>query len=35
MTLLANQIPAHNAGWPSRFRFAVHGAGSGVCEFYR
>ena len=25
--------PAHNAGWPSQFRFAVHGFWSGVCEF--
>ena len=27
--------PAHNAGWPSQFRFAVHGLVSGVCEFFR
>jgi hypothetical protein len=30
-----NQITAHNAGWRSQFRFAVHGLVSGVCEFYR
>ena len=27
--------PAHNAGWPSQFRFAVSVFWSGVCEFYR
>jgi hypothetical protein len=32
---LANQITAHNAGWPSQFRFAVHVFWPGVCEFYR
>ena len=31
----ANKITAHNAGWPPQFRFAVHGFGSGVCEFWR
>jgi hypothetical protein len=31
----ANQITAHNAGWPSQFRFAVPGFWSGVCEFWR
>jgi hypothetical protein len=24
---------AHNAGWPSQFRFAVNVFCSGVCEF--
>ena len=33
--MTANQITAHNAGWPLQFRFAVHGLVSGVCEFYR
>ena len=28
-----NQITAHNAGWPSQFRFAVSVFWSGVCEF--
>jgi hypothetical protein len=27
-----NKITAHNAGWRSQFRFAVHGFWSGVCE---
>jgi hypothetical protein len=31
----ANQITAHNAGWPSQFRFAVRGFWPGVCEFHR
>ena len=30
-----NKITAHNAGWPSQFRFAVHGFWSGVGEFHR
>jgi hypothetical protein len=30
-----NQLTSHNAGWPSQFRFAVHGFWSGVCEFHR
>jgi len=30
-----NKITAHNAGWSSQFRFAVHGRWSGVCEFHR
>jgi hypothetical protein len=30
-----NVIPAHNAGWPSQFRFAVSVFWSGVCEFHR
>jgi hypothetical protein len=29
-----NQITAHNAGWPSQFRFAGSGSWSGVCEFF-
>jgi hypothetical protein len=33
--MMPNQITAHNAGWPSQFRFAVHGFWSGVCEFHR
>jgi len=32
---MSNQIIAQNAGWPSQFRFAVHGFWSGVCEFWR
>ncbi len=32
---MANKITAHNAGWPSQFRFAVSVFWSGVCEFYR
>jgi hypothetical protein len=35
MNLPSNKITAHNAGWSSQFRFAVHGFWSGVCEFYR
>ena len=31
----SNQITAHNAGWPSQFRFAVSVFWSGVCEFWR
>ncbi len=31
MTMLANQITAHNAGWRIHFRFAGHGFWSGVC----
>ena len=31
----SGQIAAHNAGWPSQFRFAVSVFWSGVCEFYR
>jgi hypothetical protein len=30
-----NKITAHNAGWPSQFRFAVSVFWSGVCEFQR
>jgi len=30
-----NQITAHNAGWPSQFRFAVNVFWPGVCEFRR
>jgi hypothetical protein len=30
-----NQITAHNAGWPSQFRFAGGVFWSGVCEFKR
>ena len=30
-----NKITAHNAGWPSQFRFAVDVFWSGVCEFFR
>ena len=30
-----NQITAHNAGWPSQFRFAGSVFWSGVCEFHR
>jgi len=33
--MTANQITAHNAGWRSQFRFAVHGCWPGVCEFCR
>ena len=29
-----NQITAHNAGWPSQFRFAVHGFWSGVAQLF-
>jgi len=32
---LPNQITAHNAGWPSQFRFAGNVFWSGVCEFHR
>lgn len=31
----SNKITAHNAGWPSRFRFAGSVIWSGVCEFHR
>jgi hypothetical protein len=31
----ANQITAHNAGWPSQFRFAGNVFWPGVREFYR
>jgi hypothetical protein len=31
----SNQITAHNAGWPSQFRFASNGFWSCVCEFQR
>jgi hypothetical protein len=30
-----NQITAHNAGWPSQFRFADGVLWPGVCEFVR
>ncbi len=30
-----NQITAHNAGWPSQFRFAGSVFWPGVCEFCR
>ena len=30
-----NKIGAHNAGWPSQFRFAVTGFWSGVCDLCR
>jgi hypothetical protein len=33
--LLPNQITAHNAGWPSQFRFAGGVFWSAVCEFCR
>jgi hypothetical protein len=33
--LPSNQITAHNAGWRTQFRFAVHAGRSGVCEFNR
>jgi hypothetical protein len=33
--MLSNQITAHNAGWPSQFRFAVSVFWSGVGEFPR
>jgi hypothetical protein len=33
--MMPNQNTAHNAGWPSQFRFAGHGFWSGVCEFLR
>jgi transposase len=32
---IGNKITAHNAGWPSQFRFAVSVFWSGVCEFMR
>jgi hypothetical protein len=32
---VVNQIAAHNAAWPSQFRFAGNGFWSGVCAFYR
>ena len=35
MKTWSNKITAHNAGWPSQFRFADHGFWSGVCEFER
>jgi len=31
----ANQITAHNAGWPSQFRFAGDVFWPGVCDFLR
>ena len=31
----SNKITAHNAGWPSQFRFAGNVFWSGVCEFWR
>ena len=34
-TMRSNKITAHNAGWPSQFRFAVSVFWSGVCEFQR
>jgi len=34
-TKRANKITAHNAGWPSQFRFAGSVYWSGVCEFQR
>src|SRR5512138_1106440 len=34
-TKAPNQVTAHNAGWPSQFRFAVSVLWSGVCEFCR
>jgi hypothetical protein len=33
--MTANQITAHNAGWPPQFRFAGGVSWSGVCEFHR
>jgi hypothetical protein len=33
--MAANQITAHNAGWPSQFRFAGSVFWSGVCELGR
>jgi len=33
--MMPNQITAHNAGWPSQFRFAVSFFWPGVCEFWR
>jgi hypothetical protein len=30
----ANKIAAHNAGWPSQFRFAVHAGWSRVPELW-
>ena len=30
-----NQITAHNAGWPSQFRFRGLCHWPGVCEFHR
>gem|GEM_PF-1583220 len=30
-----NQVTAHNAGWPSQFRFVVNAFWSSVCEFWR
>ena len=35
MRTVPNQITAHNAGWPSQFRFAGSVFWSGVCEFKR
>jgi hypothetical protein len=32
---MSNKIAAHNAGWPSQFRFAVSVSWSGVCELAR
>jgi len=32
---IAQQVTAHNAGWPSQFRFAGDAYWSGVCEFWR
>ena len=31
----SNKITAHNAGWPSQFRFAGGVYWPGVCEFWR
>jgi hypothetical protein len=30
-----NKVGAHNAGWPSQFRFAVSVFWSGVCDLAR
>ena len=35
MRPVPNKIAAHNAGWLSQFRFAVHGFWPGVCELGR
>jgi hypothetical protein len=32
---MPNQVTAHNAGWPSQFRFADNVFWSGGCEFHR
>ena len=33
--MMPNQITAHNAGWVSQFRFAVHVAGRRWRSFFR